>query len=156
MTNTTSDSSVKFVLWIDDDRLLLGHSVVSLDEVGVNCVICDNFDRALEIIQRESDRISLMIVDVMMRPAEFLQSYNTKKGFESGLRFLDYLATNDLGGHIPKILYTNSKLSGEYQVKILGREYDDPNIEKIKIVKKGKYLADDFADYVKSLVPVIC
>lgn len=141
-----SDLPEEFILWIDDDGLLMGHPMENLRNAGIECRMCQDLDRALEIVEQHSDRVSLMLIDVMMPPAKCLKGYDTRDGFESGLRFIDYMVEKGIAMGVKKIVYTNAPVSSPYKPLTCktGEE------QTIKVVKKGKHKGLRFPKFVLS------
>ena len=140
-----------YVLWIDDDRLLLKHSIENLNDRMIDCTVCDDFDKALEIIEEKLNDIDLVLIDVMMRPSECLKGLPTKHGFEAGLRFVDLLDSEVRYDRLDLLIYTNSRTDDPYYPKpvpgVTG-ESRGSDRESVEVVKKGKYKARKFAEFV--------
>ena len=143
------NSNEKFVLWIDDDGLLLGHPVENLNDLDIKCVVSEDFDRAVDIIKTKGNQISLILIDVMMAPGKCLEEYDCQNGFQSGLRFIDYMANENIARDVKKIIYTNSNTKGPYIPIIRSNNYNEnTNLSAIKVIKKGKYKALEFAKFI--------
>jgi len=143
-----------FVLWIDDDHLLLKYPVEYLEGRGIGCEVCDDFDAALRFIKadekEEVGRIDLILIDVMMQPSPILDRYGTNDGFESGLRFIDLLTEGGIATGMKKIIYTNCKPDGTvYKSQFKEKLSQQLDTRGTKIVRKGKFKARQFADFIE-------
>lgn len=132
----------KFVLWIDDDGLLLGHPMENLRNAGIDCRLCQDVDLASKVIRDEEDKISIILIDVMMRPGECLIGYDTRHGFETGLRFIDYLEDQNLAKDIKKLIYTNAAVTSPY------RPSRSKSLE-VKVVQKGRFKGLRFPKFLQ-------
>ena len=131
----------KFVVWVDDDRLLLSLSITALKEESIDVLSIDNVKDAYKFIKNDPQKIAGIIIDVMMDPGELLADRATRHGLETGYRFADYLSEQDLLKETSLFFLTNASFTGEVYRTADGEK-------EIPRFKKSKYESDELVDLV--------
>lgn len=58
--------SGKEILFLDDELTTIGNYISRLDNLGIKCELADSLDEAFERIEKKSDDIGLVVIDLFM------------------------------------------------------------------------------------------
>jgi DNA-binding NarL/FixJ family response regulator len=94
-----------FVLLIDDDRLAVPFYKEALESAGIRVEQCLHADSAIRCAQTEKDRISVIILDIMIPPGERYRNIDTADGLKTGV-FL-YTDLRQMCPGTPIVVLTN-------------------------------------------------
>ena len=73
------------ILWVDDDVFFMHKLVGHVRDAGYNVLTAEGPDEALDIFQKYRDRISLVVLDVMMPYGQSLSPIESMGGYATGL-----------------------------------------------------------------------
>jgi len=90
------------ILFIDDDDFGMKPYRLALEEAGLNLLITASADEALSALNSESNRISLIILDVLMPSGSVFTDEETNGGLITGYRLLEKIRKSY--SHIPILI----------------------------------------------------
>lgn len=129
------------VLLIDDDVLPMEFHVRALRSEGFEVEQRLDPDSALEFVREAHDRISAVILDIMMRPGESYKDVDTREGLMTGVAL--YRDLRELCPDVPVVVLTN--VANE---ETLRRFEEGP---KLKVVQKLHYTPFKLVDLIREM-----
>ena len=142
----------KYLLWVDDDRMLLSHAVSRLKENRIPVRVASTIDEAMAVVASDLANIRGVMVDLMMDPGVGLRNRDHDAGFETGFRFVDWLYENQYLEALPTIILTNKDDVGNaYSPR--GQNAARAAAISIRVERKAKYKAIKFVRLVKERFP---
>ena len=105
-------------------------------------IFVNDVDSAYESLQKDHDKIKLVILDIMMPPGELLKDVDTDDGLRTGARF--HQKIRNILPQLPIILFTNCS-SEELKDKI--NQY-----EQSKFLNKADYLPFELVDEINNFL----
>jgi DNA-binding response OmpR family regulator len=70
MQPTLGDAARRTILFVDDERCIVDTSAKLLRRAGFRVIVATDLKCALEIVEREADRIELIVADVRLKEIE--------------------------------------------------------------------------------------
>ncbi len=83
--DTASATPRHTVLWVDDDVYFIHQLAGYVRDTGVDIRVAESADKALELMDQLGEKVSMVIVDMMMPPGESFSDLETKGGYTTGL-----------------------------------------------------------------------
>jgi len=95
------------VLWVDDDsEYTLISFIHELQEKGFTVIVANNPDKMWEVLNEYGEKITGIIMDVMMPTGNSISSEAAQKGTQTGLRLIENIRAVSRYTHLPFLIFT--------------------------------------------------
>ena len=128
------------ILFVDDESRGIKNYVEELKLSGYEVTFKDDVDSAFGFLNENSDKIHLVILDVMMPPGKLLRDVDTDGGLRTGMRF--HQKIRKIAPKLPIIIFTN--FSSEEL------EYEINQYEQSKFLRKADYLPFELVEEIEN------
>lgn len=132
------------ILFVDDEKRIMDSYVEELrrSHYEYEVEFKSNVDDALDFFEKNSQKISLLILDIMMPPGSKFEEAKNEAGLRTGIHF--YNRVRRISPNLQVIIFTN--VSDERVMEKFTRE------KNCLFLRKEEFLPYQFANEVKKIV----
>ena len=125
----------EMIIFIDDEPDFISPYTDAFRFSDFEVKIIDDVDTAWNLIEKNTDEVDVVILDVMMPPGRLFDDHDTKEGLRTGLRFLELM--KKLDERIPVVCLTNADTRSFPEINHSNHfVYEKKDIDPWKLVDK--------------------